>query len=126
MKRKSGLSDSPFFQQPSPPPKAERSSGSKSSSSKSKSRAKTKSKSKAKSKAGGDRTPVRPNARTPERANDRTVSSERSTKRHSFEIYEDQLASLKELKLQSILSNREKSMSEMVREALDRYLEQHQ
>lgn len=47
----------------------------------------------------------------------------RETKRHAFDIYRDQLDSLKDLKLRSMMQGELKSMSEMVRDALDRYIE---
>lgn len=62
-----------------------------------------------------DRTTVRPN--------DRTTDRKRSTKRHAFEIYRDQLEQLKRLKAMAMLDGHETSMSEMVRDALDTYLE---
>jgi hypothetical protein len=46
----------------------------------------------------------------------------RTLKRHPFDIYADQLESLKELKTQAMRRGEEASMSRMVREALDRYI----
>jgi hypothetical protein len=43
-------------------------------------------------------------------------------KRHPFDIYADQLDSLKELKTRAMRQGEEASMSRMVREALDDYL----
>lgn len=53
------------------------------------------------------------------RSYDRTP---RRTKRHSFEIYEDQLQSLRRLSAQATLDGQPQSMSEMVRTALDHFL----
>jgi hypothetical protein len=72
-----------------------------------------------------EETGERPNARTVEQANARTPErkkGKRITTRESFDIYEDQMASLREI---SYLEKREGklgSMSAMVREALDTYL----
>lgn len=46
----------------------------------------------------------------------------REIRRHSFEIYRDQVASLQELRLMLMKSGELKSMSAMVREAIDAYL----
>jgi len=48
--------------------------------------------------------------------------AKRIRRRHPFDIYEDQLERLKELKLQAMRRGEEASMSRMVREALDAYL----
>lgn len=48
--------------------------------------------------------------------------TKRIRRRHPFDIYEDQLERLKELKLQTMRRGEEASMSRMVREALDAYL----
>ena len=47
--------------------------------------------------------------------------AKRIRRRHPFDIYEDQLERLKELKLQAMRRGEEASMSRMVREALDAY-----
>lgn len=47
----------------------------------------------------------------------------RMMKRHPFEIYADQLESLKDLKARAMRQGEEASMSRMVREALDQYIE---
>jgi hypothetical protein len=47
----------------------------------------------------------------------------RVLKRHPFDIYADQLESLKDLKAQAMRRGEEASMSRMVREALDQYIE---
>jgi hypothetical protein len=57
------------------------------------------------------RTPVRPNAR-------------RIITRNSFEVYEDQMDSLRELSYQEKREGRIGSMSAMVRDALDNYLKE--
>ena len=62
--------------------------------------------------------------RTTVRPNDRTVERNRSTKRHAFEIYRDQLERLKTLKAMAMLDGSNTSMSEMVREAIDSYLDE--
>lgn len=61
--------------------------------------------------------------RTTERPNDRTVERERITKRHAFEIYRDQYDKLKKIKAEAMLDGNNISMSEMVRDAIDAYLE---
>ncbi len=48
--------------------------------------------------------------------------SRRKKKRHPFEFYEDQLATLKQWSLEEQLEGGEGSMSEMVREAVDAYI----
>lgn len=63
--------------------------------------------------------------RTTERPNDRTAERERITKRHAFEIYRDQYDRLKKIKAEAMLNGNNTSMSEMVREAIDAYLEKH-
>jgi hypothetical protein len=62
--------------------------------------------------------PERVNARTPERPN-----SKRIITRNAFEIYEDQMASLRTLSLQEKMEGKLGSMSRMVREAIDTYLQ---
>ena len=46
----------------------------------------------------------------------------RNTKRHPFEIYEDQLVSLQRLKASLVLEGKQVAMAEMVREAIDDWL----
>ena len=60
----------------------------------------------------------RPNDRTPERPNGKRIIT-----RNSFEIYEDQMASLRKLSYQEKMDGKIGSMSGMVREALDDYLQ---
>ncbi len=63
--------------------------------------------------------PERANARTPVRPNARRIIT-----RNSFEVYEDQMDSLRELSYQEKREGRIGSMSAMVREALDNYLKE--
>ncbi len=64
-------------------------------------------------------TPERVNARTPVRPNGKRIIT-----RNSFEIYEDQMDSLRKLSLQDKMEGKLGSMSQMVREAIDTYLKQ--
>src|SRR5512144_1481349 len=61
--------------------------------------------------------PERANAPSPERPN-----SKRIITRNSFEIYEDQMDSLRKLSFQEKMDGKLGSMSGMVREAIDNYL----
>jgi hypothetical protein len=61
--------------------------------------------------------PERPNARTPVRPNGKRIIT-----RNSFEIFEDQMDSLRKISLQEKMDGRAGSMSQMVREAIDAYL----
>jgi hypothetical protein len=54
--------------------------------------------------------------RTPDRP------TRRVTRRHAFDIYDDQLASLRRLSMADRLNGGAGSMSQMVRDALDRFL----
>lgn len=62
----------------------------------------------------------------PVRTDEQTVrpygQPERPTKRHAFEIYEDQLARFRRLSALSELDGKRIGMSQMVRDALDDYL----
>jgi hypothetical protein len=51
-----------------------------------------------------------------------TKLQRREIKRHSFEIYKDQVTGLQELRVTMMKSGELKSMSAMVREAIDEYL----
>ena len=51
--------------------------------------------------------------------------AKRIRRRHPFDIYEDQLERLKELKTRAMRRGEEASMSRMVREALDAYLDKN-
>ena len=46
----------------------------------------------------------------------------RFTRRHAFDIYDDQLASLRQLALEERMDGGTGSMSQMVREAIDRFI----
>ena len=85
------------------------------------------------------RTPERANARTTEQAHARTgehpndrpperpkpPSGQRAIKRQSYNVYQDQHEALKRLEATSSLSGKNIFISEMVREALDQYLQKH-
>jgi len=58
------------------------------------------------------------NARSPVRPNGKRIIT-----RNSFEIYEDQMDSLRKLSLQEKMDGKIGSMSQMVREAIDAYLQ---
>jgi hypothetical protein len=62
-------------------------------------------------------TPERTNARTPVRTNDKRIIT-----RNSFEIYEDQMDSLRERSYKEKRAGKIGSMSAMVRQAIDKYL----
>jgi len=53
------------------------------------------------------------------------LGTKREIKRHSFEFYRDQLPKLKRLKAEFMIRGEDKSMSAMVREAVDTYIEAH-
>lgn len=61
-----------------------------------------------------ERTPDRTNARTPVR---------RQLTRYAFEFYQDQVEDLRRIALEEKMQGGKGSMSEMVREAMDKYLE---
>src|SRR3954467_12886091 len=64
----------------------------------------------------------------PERANGRTTvgaNGKRIITRNSFEIYEDQMDSLREHSFQQKRQGKLGSMSAMVRDAIDEYLKKH-
>ena len=61
----------------------------------------------------------RPNAPTPERSNVRRIIT-----RNSFEIYEDQMDALRQRSYQQKMRGEIGSMSQMVREAIDRFLKE--
>ncbi len=70
----------------------------------------------------------RPNARTPASSFARTPvrdTTKRIITRNSFEIYEDQMDSLRKLSFKDKMDGKIGSMSAMVREAIDKYLEDH-
>lgn len=98
MNKKSGLADSPFF----------------------KPRIVTPSPSEDANVRTPERTDERVNTRTPERANPRT--SERKIIRHSFNIYEDQLTALRRSIARKTLQGQKLTLSDVIREAIDTYL----
>jgi hypothetical protein len=61
--------------------------------------------------------PERVNVRTPVRPNGKRIIT-----RNSFEIYEDQMESLRKLSFQEKMEGKLGSMSQMMREAIDDYL----
>jgi hypothetical protein len=72
--------------------------------------------------------PERPNASTPQRSNARTperVTTKRIITRNSFEVYEDQMDSLRDRSYQEKRAGKIGSMSAMVREAIDAYLKKN-
>ena len=75
------------------------------------------------------RTPERVNTRTPEQANARTderpkvALGKRVIKRQSYNVYQDQHQALQRLEATGALSGKGVFISEMVREALDDYLQ---
>jgi hypothetical protein len=62
--------------------------------------------------------PERANARTPVRPNGKRIIT-----RNAFEIYEDQMDSLRKISLEEKMNGKLGSMSAMVREAIDSYLQ---
>src|SRR4051794_3466640 len=66
------------------------------------------------------RTPERSNARTPVRPNGKRIIT-----RNSFEVYEDQMDSLRERSFQEKRQGKLGSMSAMVREAIDEFIKKH-
>jgi hypothetical protein len=74
----------------------------------------------------GDDKPKEESIKLPEQMNTRTPvrpSSKRIITRNSFEIYEDQMDTLRKLSLQEKMEGKLGSMSRMVRAAIDSYLE---
>ena|SRR5215510_1629100 len=61
----------------------------------------------------------RANARSPVRPNGKRIIT-----RNSFEIYEDQMDSLRKISLQEKMEGKLGSMSQMVRDAIDAYLKE--
>ena len=78
------------------------------------------------------RTPERVNTRTDEQANTRmgehpkSHSGKRAIKRQSYNVYQDQHLALQRLEATSALSGKSVFISEMVRNALDKYLQENQ
>jgi hypothetical protein len=71
-----------------------------------------------------DRATDRPDERATGRPTDR-ATGKRLPVRRGFEFYEDQLQALTRLSYEEKLAGRPGSMSRMVREAVDEYLEKH-
>lgn len=82
------------------------------------------------------RTPERSNTRTEEQPNERTGErpnaptqaakpAERAIIRHSFQFYQDQLTQLKRLRAQKELQGEPCHLSDLVRQAVDDFLDQH-
>lgn len=71
------------------------------------------------------RTENRSEFRTEERSENRSFGfpTKRSTKRYSFEFYEDQIIRIKQIKIQAEMSGKRLNMSEIVRLALDDYFD---
>jgi hypothetical protein len=72
-----------------------------------------------------ERLSIQPSQAIPERVNARTPvrpSGKRIITRNSFEIYEDQMESLRKLSFQEKMEGKLGSMSQMMREAIDDYL----
>ena len=63
-------------------------------------------------------TPERANARTPVRPNGKRIIT-----RNAFEIYEDQMDRLRKLSIEEKMNGKLGSMSAMVRDAIDSYLQ---
>ena len=69
---------------------------------------------------------IKPKQQVPERANaptDQRPIGKRIITRNSFEIYEDQMGSLRKISYQEKMEGKLGSMSGMVREAIDNYLQ---
>jgi hypothetical protein len=74
-----------------------------------------------------DRPTIEPKPTLSERANDRILerpNGKRIISRKSFEIYEDQMTSLRTLSFKEKMEGKLGSMSSMVREAIDEYLKE--
>jgi hypothetical protein len=54
-----------------------------------------------------------------------TKPQRREIRRHSFEIFIDQVTSFQEMRIKRMKQGELKSMSSMVREALDEYIQKH-
>lgn len=65
----------------------------------------------------------RPTERTPERVSEISPAKHhRIIRRYSFEAYDDQVRHLKKISLQAEIEGETRSISEMIREAIDTYL----
>jgi hypothetical protein len=56
----------------------------------------------------------------------RIEKKKREIRRHSYEIYQDQVLKLQQLKVEFMMKGELKSMSSMVRDAIDSYLDNNQ
>ena len=74
-----------------------------------------------------ERISVRKSDRSEIRSEKRTVDLpiRRTTKRYSFEFYEDQILRLRKIKIEAGLEGESIFLSEIVRRALDEYFENH-
>ena len=75
-----------------------------------------------------ERISVRKSDRSEIRSEKRTVDLpiRRTTKRYSFEFYEDQILRLRKIKIEAGLEGESIFLSEIVRRALDEYFEKHE
>ncbi len=71
-----------------------------------------------------NRTENRTNERTEIRSEFRTANFpvKRRTKRYSFEFYDDQIQKIRQIKIETEMNGESIAMSEIVREAIDKYL----
>lgn len=72
-----------------------------------------------------NRSEIRTDMRTEERPENRTyeLPFKRSTKRYSFEFFDDQIDRIKKIKLNAEMAGKRISMSEIVRQAMDLYFD---
>ncbi len=71
------------------------------------------------SERANGRTDTRANARTPEAS---SLEDRRVIQRASFEVYQDQMKTLRRIAAEAMLNGEKGSMSEMVRSAIDEYV----
>lgn len=81
---------------------------------------KTERKSVRKTERSADRTENRSDIRSENRT--ATLPLKRRTKRYSFEFFDDQIVTLKQLKIKAEMDGESLSLSEIVRAAMDEYL----
>jgi len=118
MSKKSGLADSPFFMEKSSPPAppSEESAG-------------VNERQKDEHSTVQDVPPVSPVEEVRGERNVEEVrpvrAQRRHIKHHPFSIYEDQLETLRKMKVEAMYKGIERSMASMVREALDRFIEEN-
>lgn len=74
-----------------------------------------------------NRSEFRSNERPVQRSEMRSVDLpiKRQTKRYSFEFYEDQIHKIKKIKINTELQGKSIAMSEIVRKAVDDFLQRH-